>query len=234
MNGIYPAWQWLTVCELENDHRNSECSHGKWWCSIVYGQRPLGGPGSLIGWKPPRPRIFSPSRVTVDPIPSPAEIWSSSVCVLFSMFFSGRAFACGMRETFEPDIVIEDVSYDTFYALLEFLVWTLSQVTRNGDNGYLCICMLRGYQGRWKPGLLLMSWIYAELQGIKDNKRMHPHPDTTSCRLKKIGVSGFIPKSEYVFQNNVMKLGTFWSPHFPCYNHSIPQFNASMLRSLDV
>ena len=37
------------------------------------------------------------------------------------MFFSGRAFACGMRETFEPDIVIEDVSYDTFYALLEFL-----------------------------------------------------------------------------------------------------------------
>ena len=122
-----------------------------------------------------------------------------------------------MRETFEPDIVIEDVSYDTFYALLEFLVWTLSQVTRNGDNGYLCICMLRGYQGRWKPGLLLKSWIYAELQGIEDNKRMHPHPDTTSCRLKKIGASGFIPKSEYVFQNNVMKLGTFWSPRFPCY-----------------
>ena len=26
-----------------------------------------------------------------------------------------------MRETFESDIVIEDVSYDTFYALLEFL-----------------------------------------------------------------------------------------------------------------
>lgn len=36
-------------------------------------------------------------------------------------FFSrGRAFACGMRETFEPEIVIEDVPYETFYALLEF------------------------------------------------------------------------------------------------------------------
>jgi hypothetical protein len=44
------------------------------------------------------------------------------VCFCFSDVFSGRAFACGMRETFEPDIVIEDVSYDTFYALLEFLV----------------------------------------------------------------------------------------------------------------
>merc|ERR1719343_1159571 len=39
---------------------------------------------------------------------------------LFSDYFR-RAFACGMRETFEPEIVIEGISYDTFYALLEFL-----------------------------------------------------------------------------------------------------------------
>ncbi|CAJ1365241.1 unnamed protein product, partial [Effrenium voratum] len=39
---------------------------------------------------------------------------------LFSDYFR-RAFACGMRETFEPEIVLEDISYETFYALLEFL-----------------------------------------------------------------------------------------------------------------
>eukprot|EP00747_Dinoflagellata_sp_TGD_P182727 gnl/TRDRNA2_/TRDRNA2_37083_c0_seq1.p1 gnl/TRDRNA2_/TRDRNA2_37083_c0~~gnl/TRDRNA2_/TRDRNA2_37083_c0_seq1.p1 ORF type:complete len:288 (+),score=51.56 gnl/TRDRNA2_/TRDRNA2_37083_c0_seq1:1-864(+) len=39
---------------------------------------------------------------------------------LFSDYFR-RAFACGMRETYEPEIVIEASSYDTFYALLEFL-----------------------------------------------------------------------------------------------------------------
>merc|ERR1719456_151672 len=38
----------------------------------------------------------------------------------FSDYFR-RAFACGMRETFEPEIVIEGISYETFYALLEFL-----------------------------------------------------------------------------------------------------------------
>merc|ERR1712187_144637 len=39
---------------------------------------------------------------------------------LFSDYFR-RAFACGMRESFEPEIVIEEISYETFYALLEFL-----------------------------------------------------------------------------------------------------------------
>lgn len=59
---------------------------------------------------------------------------------LFSDYFR-RAFACGMRETFEPDIVIEDVSYDTFYALLEFIYTgklRLSQ-TQQGD-----VCFLMG------------------------------------------------------------------------------------------
>lgn len=31
---------------------------------------------------------------------------------LFSDYFR-RALACGMRETYEPDIIIEDISYDT-------------------------------------------------------------------------------------------------------------------------
>eukprot|EP00929_Paragymnodinium_shiwhaense_P082862 TRINITY_DN43870_c0_g2_i1.p1 TRINITY_DN43870_c0_g2~~TRINITY_DN43870_c0_g2_i1.p1 ORF type:complete len:577 (-),score=93.11 TRINITY_DN43870_c0_g2_i1:117-1847(-) len=39
---------------------------------------------------------------------------------LFSDYFR-RAFACGMRESFEPEVHIEDVPYDTFYALLEYL-----------------------------------------------------------------------------------------------------------------
>lgn len=39
---------------------------------------------------------------------------------LFSDYFR-RAFASGMRESFNPEIVIEGTSYDTFYALLEFL-----------------------------------------------------------------------------------------------------------------
>eukprot|EP00930_Biecheleria_cincta_P049400 TRINITY_DN34610_c0_g1_i1.p1 TRINITY_DN34610_c0_g1~~TRINITY_DN34610_c0_g1_i1.p1 ORF type:complete len:607 (-),score=99.85 TRINITY_DN34610_c0_g1_i1:24-1844(-) len=39
---------------------------------------------------------------------------------LFSDYFR-RAFACGMRESFESEIVIEEISFDTFYALLEFL-----------------------------------------------------------------------------------------------------------------
>merc|ERR1719188_1647575 len=39
---------------------------------------------------------------------------------LFSDYFR-RAFACGMRETYEPEIVIEEISYETFHTLLEFL-----------------------------------------------------------------------------------------------------------------
>lgn len=39
---------------------------------------------------------------------------------LFSDYFR-RAFACGMRESFEQEIVIEGMAYDTFYAILEFL-----------------------------------------------------------------------------------------------------------------
>eukprot|EP00439_Symbiodinium_sp_Y106_P084615 s2025_g26.t1 len=39
---------------------------------------------------------------------------------LFSDYFR-RAFACGMRESFEPEILIEDMSYETFHSLLEFL-----------------------------------------------------------------------------------------------------------------
>mmetsp|Transcript_17705 Transcript_17705/g.49009 ORF Transcript_17705/g.49009 Transcript_17705/m.49009 type:complete len:548 (+) Transcript_17705:68-1711(+) len=39
---------------------------------------------------------------------------------LFSDYFR-RAFACGMRESFEREIEIEAISYETFYALLEFL-----------------------------------------------------------------------------------------------------------------
>jgi len=39
---------------------------------------------------------------------------------LFSDYFR-RAFASGMRETYQPEIVIEAISYETFYALLEFL-----------------------------------------------------------------------------------------------------------------
>lgn len=39
---------------------------------------------------------------------------------LFSDYFR-RFFSCGMRESYEPEVVIEEVSYETFYALLEFL-----------------------------------------------------------------------------------------------------------------
>lgn len=39
---------------------------------------------------------------------------------LFSYYFR-RAFACGMRESFEQEIVIEGIPYDTFFALIEFL-----------------------------------------------------------------------------------------------------------------
>lgn len=39
---------------------------------------------------------------------------------LFSDYFR-RFFACGMRESFEQEVVIKDVSYETFYALLELL-----------------------------------------------------------------------------------------------------------------
>lgn len=39
---------------------------------------------------------------------------------LFSDYFR-RAFACGMRETFESEIVLEGIPYETFHALLEFL-----------------------------------------------------------------------------------------------------------------
>eukprot|EP00434_Breviolum_minutum_P005709 symbB.v1.2.005029.t1/scaffold287.1/size239285/7 len=59
---------------------------------------------------------------------------------IFSDYFR-RAFACGMRETFEPEIVIEDVPYETFYALLEFIYTgklRLSQ-TQQGD-----VCFLMG------------------------------------------------------------------------------------------
>lgn len=40
--------------------------------------------------------------------------------ILFSDYFR-RAFACGMRESFEPEIVIEGIPHETFHAILEFL-----------------------------------------------------------------------------------------------------------------
>lgn len=39
---------------------------------------------------------------------------------VFSDYFR-RALASGMRESFEDEMVIENISYDTFYSLLEFL-----------------------------------------------------------------------------------------------------------------
>ena len=49
---------------------------------------------------------------------------SASECVAEGMFLSHEEscrFACGMRESFEPEILIEDMSYETFHSLLEFL-----------------------------------------------------------------------------------------------------------------
>mmetsp|Transcript_7814 Transcript_7814/g.22326 ORF Transcript_7814/g.22326 Transcript_7814/m.22326 type:complete len:579 (+) Transcript_7814:33-1769(+) len=59
---------------------------------------------------------------------------------LFSDYFR-RAFACGMRESYEPEVVIEGISYDTFYALLEFLYtgnFRLSQAQQSD------VCFLMG------------------------------------------------------------------------------------------
>ncbi|CAK9051211.1 unnamed protein product [Durusdinium trenchii] len=55
---------------------------------------------------------------------------------LFSDYFR-KAFACGMRESFEPDIIIEDVSYEIFYALLEFLYTGRLQLS-SGQQGDAC------------------------------------------------------------------------------------------------
>mmetsp|Transcript_70402 Transcript_70402/g.155742 ORF Transcript_70402/g.155742 Transcript_70402/m.155742 type:complete len:553 (-) Transcript_70402:123-1781(-) len=52
---------------------------------------------------------------------------------LFSDYFH-RAFACGMRETFEPDIIIEGTSYETFYALMEFLYTGKLRLTEAQQN----------------------------------------------------------------------------------------------------
>jgi len=59
---------------------------------------------------------------------------------LFSDYFR-RAFACGMRETFEPEIVIEGISYETFYALLEFLYTGKLRLT---DAQRTDVCFLMG------------------------------------------------------------------------------------------
>jgi N-acetylneuraminic acid mutarotase len=59
---------------------------------------------------------------------------------LFSDYFR-RAFACGMRETFEPEIVIEGISYETFYALLEFLYTGKLKLTEAQLND---VCFLMG------------------------------------------------------------------------------------------
>jgi len=59
---------------------------------------------------------------------------------LFSDYFR-RAFACGMRETFEPEIVIDGTPHETFFALLEFLYTgklRLSEAQQNDD------CFLMG------------------------------------------------------------------------------------------
>merc|ERR1719277_327141 len=59
---------------------------------------------------------------------------------LFSDYFR-RAFACGMRETFEPEIVIEGISHDTFYALLEFLYTGRLRLT---EARQVDVCFLMG------------------------------------------------------------------------------------------
>jgi len=59
---------------------------------------------------------------------------------LFSDYFR-RAFACGMRETFEPEVVIEGISYDTFYALLEFLY---TGRLRLSEAQHVDVCFLMG------------------------------------------------------------------------------------------
>lgn len=59
---------------------------------------------------------------------------------LFSDYFR-RAFACGMRETFEPEIVIEGISYETFFALLEFLYTGKLRLTEQQQND---VCFLMG------------------------------------------------------------------------------------------
>lgn len=59
---------------------------------------------------------------------------------LFSDYFR-RAFACGMRETFEPEIVIEGISHETFRALLEFLYTGRLRLT---DAQSADVCFLVG------------------------------------------------------------------------------------------
>merc|ERR1712066_958151 len=59
---------------------------------------------------------------------------------LFSDYFR-KAFACGMRETFEPEIVIEDISHETFYALLEFLYTGKLRLTEAQQSD---VCFLMG------------------------------------------------------------------------------------------
>lgn len=59
---------------------------------------------------------------------------------LFSDHFR-RAFASGMRETFEPEIVIDGVQYDTFYAILEFLYTGNLKLTEAQLND---VCFLMG------------------------------------------------------------------------------------------
>merc|ERR1719356_2197885 len=59
---------------------------------------------------------------------------------LFSDYFR-RALACGMRETYEPEIVIEGISYETFYALLEFLYTGMLKFTEAQLND---VCFLMG------------------------------------------------------------------------------------------
>merc|ERR1719188_2583092 len=59
---------------------------------------------------------------------------------LFSDYFR-RAFACGMRETFEPEIVIEGISHETFFVLLEFLYTGKLQLT---EAQQMDVCFLMG------------------------------------------------------------------------------------------
>lgn len=61
------------------------------------------------------------------------------ILTVFSDYFR-RAFACGMRETFEQEIVIEGILAETFYALLEFL-YTGRLVLTEAQQTDVCFLM---------------------------------------------------------------------------------------------
>jgi len=110
---------------------------------------------------------------------------------LFSEYFQ-RAFACGMRETFEPEIIIEGISFETFYALLEFLY---TGKLKLADAQLSDVCFLMG---------LLRAADQFCVDCVKNMCEKH-----LSSLVDAENVEGLLHESER-FQANQLKLYCEW------------------------